>query len=266
MRYIILVLALCFELFGGVLKGEVVATDGDTLTAKVAKVEPGVSGYVVHHITPEHSSILKKCVVQSYDGATQQAVLKLSDFNLLKTNALPSGKWQVEVGDSIELAIGYSRSLLIAPSEEIYYQVSKAVHTQWVHPDIFATLLSYEGHPTPLYEDFVSFSVASNVGLLFIYLDKKLYTVDIQSFGILHIDDAPLAQDSVKLPFYSRVEKIESSWFDWFDDGADELESFEPHYYALLVEHNKHNKALYEAVKNNKNEEVRALADQFELE
>lgn len=266
MRYIVLLLILCFELFGGALKGEIVAVEGDEIKAKIAHVEPGVSGYVVHHITPEHSSILKKCVVKSYDDTTQTATLRLSDFNLLKTNALPSGKWQVKVGDSVELAIGYSRSLLIAPSEEIYYQITKAVKTQWVHPDIFATLLSYEGHPTPLYDDFVSFGIGTNVGLVFIYLDKKLYTVDIQSFEILHVDDAPLTQDSVKLPFYSRVEHIESGWFDWFDEGSDEMQSYEPYYYKLLIEHNPKNKALYEAVKNNKNEAVRELASQFELE
>ena len=266
MRYIFLLFLLGFELFGGVVKGQIVAVKGEYAKVQIPKVEAGVSGFVVHYITPEHGSILKKCIVVGYDTTRKMAMVHMSDFTLLKTNSLPSGKWQVSVGDEVQLAVGYSRSVLITPSEEIYYQISKAVQTQWVHPDIFATLLSYKGHPTPMLEDFQSFGVAANVGLVFLYLDQKLYTVDIQSFVILHVDDAPLKQDSVRLPFYSRVEHIESGWFDWFSSASDEMEAYEPHYYKLLAEHNKHNKVLYEAVKNNKDPQVRTLRSLFEVE
>ena len=104
-------------------------------------------------------------------------------------------------------------------------------------------------------------SIASSVGLLFIYLDKKLYTVDIKTFHILNISDAPLTQDSVKLPFYSRVEKIEANWFG---EGSNELEDYEPHYYELLVEYNKENRELYEIIKNG-DDKLHYLLDNFEI-
>jgi len=91
-------------------------------------------------------------------------------------------KWQVQVGDSVELAFGYSRSLLIAPNEKIYYKIAKSVKTQWIHPDLFATILSFRGHPTPTKEDFEAMADASSVGLLFIYLNQKVYTLDIKKF------------------------------------------------------------------------------------
>lgn len=264
MKYIIVFSVLCFELFAGMIRTAVIEVDNDVNIAKIKvdKIDVGVSGYIVHHITSQHSEILKNCVVQSFDPKSGVATLKLYDFNLLKTNALPYGKWKVTPGDTAELAFGYTRALLIAPSEEIYYQVTKAVKIQWVHPDLFAALLSLHGHPTPLQKDFDDVGVAASVGLVFIYLDKKLYTIDIKSFKILHIDDAPLTQDSVKLPFYSRVEEIDANWFG---AGSDEMQEYEPHYYELLVENNPTNKELYEIVKNHPNEEINSLKDQFKI-
>jgi hypothetical protein len=114
-----------------------------------------------------------------------------------------------------------------------------------VHIDIFATIISYRGHPTPLKEDFNAMNLASSVGLLFIYLDKKLYTVDIKTFVILSISDAPLVQDTLQLPFYSRVEKIEANWWG---EGSNELEVYEPYYFELLKEYNPQNKVLLENI------------------
>lgn len=264
MKILFITFFVSMQLFAGLVSSKIVSLDeaNEKATIEIEKIDVGMSGYVVHHITPQHSAILKNCVVESFDPKSKTAVIKMSSFDLLKNNALPEGKWEVQVGDNVQLAFGYTRSLLIAPSEEIYYQLSKAVQTNWVHPDLFATLLSIHAHPTPLQEDFKDLANASSVGLLFIYLEQKVYTLDIKSFKILSINDAALTQESVKLPFYSRIETIESNWFG---EGSSEMESYEPHYYELLIENNKANKALYEIVKNSKNEEVSSLADQFEI-
>ena len=248
MKHIFLILLMAFNLFAAVIKTPLLSVDAvnETATIKLEGVDVGVSGFLVHTIAENHSSILRNVHVISYDKVTQISTLRMSEFTALRNNALPTGKWQPQVGDSVELAFGYSRALLIAPSEEIYHQITKSVKVQWVHVDIFATVLSYRGHPTPLKEDFSAMNVASSVGLLFIYLDKKLYTVDIQSFVILNVSEAPLVQDGVKLPFYSRVETIEANWWG---EGSDFLEDYEPHYYELLVEANKKNTKLYEIIK-----------------
>lgn len=146
------------------------------------------------------------------------------------------------------LAFGYTRGLLIAPNDEIYHRVTRGVkHLQWVHPDIFATILSFNGHPTPLREDFSKLSIATSVGLVFLYLDEKLFTVDAKSFKILTITEAKLKQESTKLPFYTRVEEIDASWWG---EGSSDLESYEPHYYELLQEANPEHKELKNIIAN----------------
>jgi len=264
MKHIILLTLLVLEVFASVMRAPVLSIneEAQTLTIKIKKIDIGMSGFVVHPIAPNHSSILKSVVVIDYDALSEIATLQMNDFSTLRNNALPTGQWKVEVGDGVELAFGYSRALLIAPSEEIYHRITKSVKIQWVHVDIFATILSYNGHPTPLQSDFEAMSIASSVGLLFVYLDKKLYTIDIKSFTILSISDAPLAQDSVELPFYSRIEHIEANWFG---EGSDELEDYESHYYELLVQNNTKNAGLYEIIKNG-DEKLQFLLEEFEIE
>ncbi|MFK5938497.1 MAG: plasminogen-binding N-terminal domain-containing protein [Sulfurimonas sp.] len=263
MKYIFLMLVVAFELSAGVLKSPILTLEKDNsvATIKVDKIDLGMSGFISHQIASNHSSILKNAVVIAYDKESKIATLALSDYNGLKNNSLPTGEWKVSVGDTVLLAYAYSRAFLVAPSEEIYHQLSKSVKIQWIHPDIFATILSFRGHPTPLKSDFTALSISNAVGLLFIYLDQKVFMLDARSFKILSINDAPLVQDSVKLPFYSRVEEIDANWFG---DGSDELQEYEPHYYELLVEFNKKDKALYEIVKNH-GEKLHDLLDEFEI-
>ncbi|HIP14777.1 MAG TPA: hypothetical protein EYG74_04740 [Sulfurimonas autotrophica] len=263
MKILLLLTILVLELFSTVIKAPIVSVDyeNETVQIKIEKIDVGVSGFVVHHITPEHSAIIKNGVVQSFDAKRQIATVKMSKFSALQNNALPHGKWKVVVGDSVVLAFGYSRSLLIAPNEEIYYEIAKSVQTQWIHPDLFATVLSFNGHPTPLKEDFEAMADASSVGLLFIYLNQKVYTLDIKSFTILNISDAKLKQTKADLPFYTRVKNIDAAWWG---AGSSRLKSYEPHYYELLVANNKTNKQLYEIIKNG-DKKLHYLLDEFEI-
>ena len=221
-----------------------------------------MSGFIVHKLSNEHSTILKSAVVVDYNNETGVAQLKMSEFNLLQNDALPKGNWSVEVGDSAVLAFGYTRAFLLAPNEEVYHKVSSASKSlQWIHPDIFATILSFNGHPTPLKEDFNVLADSASVGILFFYLDKKVYTLDSKSFKILNISDAPIEQKSVELPFYTRVEDIDSAWWG---EGSSKLEDYESYYYELMIKFNKENKNLYEIVKNS-DKKNRDLLAGFEI-
>lgn len=264
MKQILLLTFFVLELLSATIKTPVVSVDyeEETLNVSVDKIDLGVSGFVIHNINSEHTSIMKNVVVINFDAQKKIATLKMQDFNALQNNSLPTGKWEVKVGDTVELAFAYSRALLIAPSEEIYYRISRSVNVQWIHPDLFATILSFNGHPTPLKEDFEDMAISSSVGLLFIYLEKKVYTVDMHSFKILSISDAPLVQESTKLPFYSRVDEIEANWFG---EGSDELEEYEPHYYELLVAYNKKNSAFYKVIKNG-DAKFHWLLEEFDIE
>jgi len=263
MKYIFLMLILVLELFGAVVKSPVVNINEDEtqVTIKIDKIDVGMSGFVVHKIDDTHTIILKNAVVKSYDKETKIATVKLSEFNALSNSALPSGKWHIEVGDIVVLAFGYTRGLLIAPNEEIYYRVTRHSQVQWVHPDIFATILSFNGHPTPLREDFTKMSISSSVGLIYIFLDNIIYTLDAKSFKILTTTKAEFAQDKVKLPFYTRVPKIDANWWG---EGSNELEDYEPYYYELIAKANPKNRELYEMVKKG-GEKLKNALEAFDI-
>ncbi len=247
-KHIFLLFIFTISLVAGIIKTPILSVDNgsDIATIKVGNVDVGVSGFIVHKLSDESSTILKDVVVIGYDKTSKIASLQMSDFVELDQNSLPSGNWEVEVGDTAVLAFGYSRALLIAPSEDIYYRITKSSsQVQWLHPDIFATILSYTGHPTPLKEDFKKMYNSTSVGLIFFYLNQKLFTVDAKTMQVINITDAKLKQDSVKLPFYSRVDEIEASWWG---EGSGELDEYEPYYYELLIQNNPNNtklKALY---------------------
>ena len=244
MKHIILLFIFTISLFAGVIKTPILTLDNanNIATIKVDRIDIGVSGFIVHRLSQRTSSILKSVEVIGYNENTKTATLKMLDFDSLTQNSLPSGNWNVEVGDIAVLAYGYSRALLIAPNEEIYYRITKSTsQVQWLHPDIFTTILSFNGHPTPLKEDFTQMSNSTAIGLIFFYINQHLFTVDAKSMKILNISSAALNQQSVQLPFYNRIDEIDSAWWG---EGSNELEAYEPYYCTLLARHNPSNKEI----------------------
>ncbi len=259
MKYIFLLFIMGITLFANLIESQVLSVNEEQTqaTIKIDKIDVGMSGFIFHRLSQKHSSILKNIVVSSYDAKTKIATLSISEFDGLKNNALPEGKWKVRVGDTAALAFGYSRALLISPNEEIYYKITKNTkNIQWVHPDLFATMLSNNGHPTPLKSDFYEMCSATSVGIVFFYLEENVFTLDCKSFKVLNISKAPLKQTSVELPFYTRVQEIDEAWWG---EGSEPLTSYEPHYYKLMLEFNKENTKLLDIVKHSKKEEVKKL-------
>lgn len=231
-------------------------------TVKVDEIDVGVSGYIVHNIGANHTIILNSARVKEFDANTKTAKVELGEFSMLDTKSLPHGKWSATKGDDVVFAFNYNRAILIAPNEEIYHRVTKSSSVEWIHPDIFATHLSVKGHPTPLKADFSEFCQSTSVGIIFIYLEGKVFTLDAGSFKILAITDAKLEQKELKLPFYTRVEEINAAWWG---EGSSRLKEYEAYYYKLLVDANKDDKKLYEIIKNS-NKKVKYLLSEFDFE
>jgi len=122
----------------------------------------------------------------------------------------------------------------------------KNLAVEWIHPDIFATYLSHEGHPTPLASDFRRFCSAGSIGLLFIQSAQTLFTLDCKNFKLLQHTTSITDDTTVKLPFYSRVPEIRA---DWWGEGSSKLQHYHPHYLQLLVLNNTNNKELYSLIK-----------------
>lgn len=225
-----------------------VSDDGKSATVKVKTIANGVHGFVVRHFTNEHSVIVADAFVESYDAVSGVATLALSEYEGLKQNSLPNGNWRAEVGDEVILAFGYSRALLLAPDEDTYHIITKNIRgVEWIHPDNFATYLSYQAHPTPFKEDISGYCTLAEIGLLYTYVNNALFTLDCQTMRLIQLTPVELEVKNVKLPFYSRVEEIATSWWVW-GEASRPLEAYDPHYLELLVEHNSDSKMLYDYI------------------
>lgn len=227
---------------------EHVSGDGKTGTVQTARVEPGVSGFVVRHFTPEHSAIIANAVASRYDETSRTLTVRLSEYTGLRQNSLPKGNWEPKAGDELILAFAYSRGTLIAPTRQIYRQITEQVKSvEWMHPDTLATYLSFQGHPSPLKEDLGGFCTVATTGLLFFYIGDALLTTDCQSLSVLQISRAGMAYAHPQVPFYTRVEEIDANWFG---EGSDPIEDYDAYYLGLLVENNPHSKRLYDFIQS----------------
>ena len=250
MHFFILFFLLPFTLFAGSVSAPLLSVDKESATVKIPMTNKGVSGFIVRHFTDQHNAILANAVVTGYDKETGIADLELSEYTGLRQNSLPNGIWTPQAGDEAVLGFAYSRALLIAPTDEIYHTITSRIPSlEWTHPDIFATFLSYRGHPTPIKEDISDFCTTTSSGLLYIYLQNSLFTMDCKSLTLLQIAPASMDRGEEKLPFYFRFEEIDAAWWG---EGSDRLESYDPYYFGLIAENNAENELFNHYIKKNK--------------
>jgi len=260
-RYIILLFLPLF-LFASAIETPLLRIEKEQAIVHIPAIDIGVSGFIVRHFTDKHSAVISNAIVSSFNEETQEATLTLSEYDGLTQNSLPNGKWTPKKGDMAILAFAYERALLIAPSEAIYHDITSRIKTiNWVHPDGFSAFLSYKGHPTPLAEDMQGYCNVASLGLIYIYSDNALFTIDCKSLTLLQITPAPMKVENQELPFYSRIENIEANWFG---KGNDELETYDPYYMELLVENNEKNLKLYHYIKSNDSNSS-ILLDDFDI-
>jgi hypothetical protein len=223
------------------------SVEGSRGAIEAPELKTGMSGFVVRHFDSTHSTIIANARVSEIAPSSNRAIVELSPYDGLRQNSLPSGNWNPKVKDEVVIAYDYTRALLIAPNDDTYVALTKSIpNVEWIHPDIFATYLSHEGHPTPLASDFRRFCSAGSIGLLFIQSAQTLFTLDCKNFKLLQHTTSITDDTTVKLPFYSRVPEIRA---DWWGEGSSKLQHYHPHYLQLLVLNNTNNKELYSLIK-----------------
>ncbi len=258
----ILFLFLPFYLFASSIETPIIRMEKGRGIVHISAIDVGVSGFIVRKFTKNHSAIIANAVVSSFDKKLQQATLSFSEYDGLKQNSLPKGEWSPREGDMAILAFSYERAMLIAPSDDIYHNITSRIKTiDWINPDGFAAFLSYRGHPTPLVTDFKGFCGVASLGLIYLHTNDTLFTLDCKSFTLLQITPAPMKVEDVKLPFYSMIENIQANWFG---EGSSELKSYEPYYLELIIKNNSKNIKLYHFVKSLKNSSDKLLSE-FEI-
>ena len=252
MRYILFLLLFTHYLFAIIaqpIHSKVISVNTDEQTLDIDFIEGaqiGMYGVIVTKLDETHSIALKWIEVTSISEEAISA--KMIPILALEQSALPSGKWIAEEGNQAILGYNYHRALLIAPNPSVYKKVT-SFHRErsWVHPDIFTTVLSYHGHPSPLIEDFTYTCRANNIGTVSFVFDKSIVSVDCQSFKIIQNKTISLETKEIQVPFYTRITNIEANWFG---AGNDEVEDYNSYYVDLLAETNPQNEWIqtYKAV------------------
>ncbi len=251
----------------GILEASSISTPLLTIEDKRGAIEApelkvGMSGFIVRHFDATHSSIIANARVTQINPSSNRAIIEFSQYDGLRQNSLPSGKWNPKVADEVIIAYDYERALLIAPNDDTYLSLTASIpNIEWVHPDLYATYLSHEGHPTPLVEDFRRFCTASSIGLLYVQSAQTLFTLDCKNFTLLQNTESVVKDQKKQIPFYTRVPKIRAAWWG---EGSSTLESYEPYYLELIALSNPKNKELY-ALYKAKFGEKSALLRHFEL-
>lgn len=222
----------------------------------------GMSGVIVRKFDTAHSTIIANARVEQLNSSNGRAILKLSPYDGLRQNSLPSGNWSVQPTDIAIIGSDYERALLIAPNDDTYDTITKSVSgIEWTHPDNYATYLSYEGHPTPLKEDFSRYCTANSIGLLYVQSANTLFTLDCKSFTLLQTAPSLQKGEVASTPFYNRIPTIRAAWWG---EGSSRLESYDPYYLELIALNNSKNKELYDLYKA-KFSEKSALLRHFDI-
>lgn len=251
----------------GILEASPISTtlidvQGDRGAIEAPQLKVGMSGFVVRHFDTTHSSIIANVRVAQTTPSSNRALVTFSPFDGLRQNSLPSGTWKPQPNDEVIIAYDYGRALMIAPNDDTYNALTKSIpNVEWIHPDIYATYLSHEGHPTPLVSDFHRFCTSGSIGLLFVQSAETLFTLDCKNFTLLQTTNSRSIGKESLTPFYTRVPNIRAAWWG---EGSSKLDAYEPYYLEEIALNNPKNKELYELYKA-KFGEKSALLRHFDL-
>lgn len=262
MRIWLITLITCSVLNASSITAPLLEIEEDRAAIVAENLREGMSGFIVRQFDDTHSAIIANARVEKINPVNHRALLQISEYTGLHQSALPSGNWTPKVSDIAVMAYDYERALLIAPNDDTYDAITKSIPgIEWVHPDNYATFLSYEGHQTPLVDDFKSYCTANSVGLLYIQSAQNLFTLDCKSFTLLQTTPFSSVSEKKQTPFFTRIPTIRAAWWG---KGSSSLDSYEPYYLEIIALNNSKNKELYELYKA-KFSDKSALLRYFEI-
>lgn len=183
-------------------------------TINIGNLRVGQSAIIQHNYENKKSLIVSNAYVTESNNSS--STLKLIPFLDIKQNAIPTSNRKAVNGDIAILNYLYDSSLIIAPSQDAFSATrAKYRENNFLHSDLFGAKLKMEGEPLPSKEVIQEFAISQNVGTIFFIIGRKVYIVDSKTFAILEKDTiAYNFVEDERMPFYTRVEKIEKSKID----------------------------------------------------
>lgn len=202
-------------------------------TIDIGNLIIGQTGIIVHIYDNDKRSIVANAKVISSNQ--NSSVVEFFSFDDLKQDALPMTNRGVALNDVLVLNYMYNSSLLITPNFDTFQAVrNEFKENNFIHSDIFAAKLKYKNRPYPSKEDIQEFAIEQNLGTIFFVLDGKIFVVDSKTFTILDSYKFVFDQKEQQIPFYTRVEDIESPFYQIAFIFGDEKLAYNDYYKKVL--------------------------------
>ncbi|MDD3466722.1 MAG: plasminogen-binding N-terminal domain-containing protein [Campylobacterales bacterium] len=201
-----------------------VGSDGRSAVLKGDNVQKGATGIVITKLNDTKNTIVASVVALSSGNEVNARFEVLTE---LAQDALPRAILFPKVGDK---AVFYSfdeRSTIIAKNQSDYQKIVSSENRMWLHPDLFAALLTQERIGEPKQKDFAEYCKKYSVGTIHFAIKDKVYVTDCQSFEILDIKN--FASENAKefeSPFYKRTGDIETGYLGMFKENVKDYESY----------------------------------------
>jgi hypothetical protein len=191
-------------------------TNNSTATIPMGNLKVGQSGIVLHKYENGKKLIVSSAYVTQSN--TTQSTLKFIPFLGLKQNAIPTSSRKPQNGDQFILNYLYEESLLIAPNAEAFRAVRKKFKdNNFPHSDLFGSYLKSNYEPTPNKREIQEYALSQDLRTIFVVIESYVYIVDTRTLAILGKKPVSYLRSGEQMPFYTRIDKIESSIFkgDW---------------------------------------------------
>lgn len=205
----------------------VVSIDSDGMGATLKGdgfVQKGVTGIVVTKLDDQRSAIV--AAARAINSGNEIKV-RFEMFSDLAQEALPRAMVLPRVGDKGLFYLFDDRATIIAKNQADYQKVAASDNKTWVHPDLFAALLTKERVGEPKAKHISSFCRLYSVGTIYFAIRDKIYITDCQSMEIL--EERAFASDNQKefdSPFYRRTGEIDTGYLGILKESVKDYDSY----------------------------------------
>jgi hypothetical protein len=210
----------------------IVSIDSDGMGATLkgdGNVQKGVTGIVVTKLDGQRDIIVAAARAVS---SGNEIKVRFEMFDDLAQEALPRAIIFPKVGDKAIFYLFDDRATIIAKNQADYQKVVVSDNKTWIHPDLFAALLTKERVGEPKAKHFASFCKLYAVGAVYFAIKDKVYITDCQSLEVL--EERAFASENSKnfeSPFFKRTGEIETGYMGMMKEKVKDFDS----YYSALI-------------------------------
>lgn len=191
--------------------GIIQTIEANTAIVSQGNFSKGQSGIIVHE-SEQNTLILATAIVLNSDENTTK--IEFFKEDMILQDAIPTTSLAVSKGDKVIFNHLYNNALIIAPNLEAKVFIQKNNKTKnFISEDLFATYLKLDNNPMPTKKDIQEFCKKNQIGLVYVVVYDVVFTLDVNTFTTLSTQKISSQSHEIKVPFFTRVEKIEKNFF-----------------------------------------------------